>query len=203
MAEKKTAKKSTAEGGAKASAKAGEAKTQAAAQTAAKTRRAQAKPATPKKALNPFSKARPFATYMAPKGEIQRQWFVVDADGLVLGRAASRIAFILRGKHKPVFTPHTDTGDFVVVINAEKIVLTGKKELEKPYRNHSMHPGGLKTAYARDVRSKTPEELLIRAVQRMIPRSPLGREMFLKLKVYAGPTHPHQAQRPQPLTLPQ
>jgi large subunit ribosomal protein L13 len=155
------------------------------------------------KALNPFSSARAFTSYMPTEGQTPHQWFLVDADGLVLGRAASRIAHILRGKHKPVFTPHTDTGDFVVVINAEKIKLTGTKEEDKPYRNHSMHPGGLKTRYARDVRVRQPEELLLRAVQRMIPRSPLGRAMFLKLKVYKGPTHPHEAQRPQPLTLPQ
>jgi large subunit ribosomal protein L13 len=197
MAEKKTTKKAEAKPAAKAP--------EAVKQTAAKSKRAQraqAKAALPPKSLNPYSKARPFKSYVAPKGEIPRQWFVVDASGLVLGRAASRIAFILRGKHKPVFTPHTDTGDFVVVINAEKIALTGKKEEDKPYFHHSMHPGGLKTKYARDVRASQPEELLLRAVQRMIPRSPLGREMFLKLKVYAGPTHPHEAQRPRALTLP-
>ena len=137
MAEKKTTKKAEAKPAAAASTPAK--------QTAAQTRRAQAKPATPKKELNPFSKARSFTTFMPTKGATPRQWFLVDADGLVLGRAASRIAFILRGKHKPIFTPHTDTGDFVVVINAEKIKLTGNKEEDKPYRHHSMHPGGLKT----------------------------------------------------------
>jgi large subunit ribosomal protein L13 len=201
MAEKKTTKKAEAQPAAKAAPAGAQAKMQSAARTK-KAQRAAAKAAKPPKALNPFSKARPFASYMAPKGETPRQWFLVDATGLVLGRAASRIAFILRGKHKPIFTPHIDTGDFVVVINAEKIVLTGQKEETKPYYNHSMHPGGLKTTFARQVRAKQPEELLLRAVQRMIPRSPLGREMFLKLKVYAGPTHPQEAQRPQALTLP-
>jgi large subunit ribosomal protein L13 len=203
MAEKKTTKKAEAKPAAKGSEAPAK---QASGHTAAYTKRAQralAKGALPPKALNPYSKARPFKSYMAPQGTTNRQWYLVDATGLVLGRAASRIAFILRGKHKPVFTPHTDTGDFVVVINAEKIALTGKKEEDKPYHHHSMHPGGLKTKYAREVRASQPEELLLRAVQRMIPRSPLGREMFLKLKVYAGPTHPHEAQRPQALTLPQ
>ncbi len=197
MAEKKTTKKAEAKPAAKGS--------EPVKQTAARTKRAQraaAKAAIAPKALNPYSKARSFTSYMPTEGQTPRQWFLVDADGLVLGRAASRIAFILRGKHKPVYTPHTDTGDFVVVINAEKIKLTGSKEEDKPYRSHSLHPGGLKTSYARDVRAKQPEELLLKAVQRMIPRSPLGRDMFLKLKVYKGPTHPHQAQRPQPLTLP-
>ncbi len=154
------------------------------------------------KAQNRFSKARPAATFMAGKHEVERRWWIVDADGLVLGRAASQIAHILRGKHKPQFTPHSDTGDFVVVVNAEKVKLTGTKESEKPYYDHSMYPGGLKTRMAHEVREKKPEDLIRRAVQRMIPRSPLGRQMFEKLKVYAGPTHPHQAQRPQALTLP-
>ncbi len=198
MAEKKTEKKAEAKP---------PAKTEAPAKAAGKTRtRAQQKRAArhtqAPKAQNPFSKARPFTSYMAPKGRIERRWFVVDADGLVLGRAASRIAHILRGKHKPVFTPHTDTGDFVVVINAEKVKLTGNKEEEKPYRHHSLFPGGLKTAYARDVRARQPEELIREAVRRMIPRTPLGRAQFMKLKVYAGPTHPHQAQRPEALALP-
>jgi large subunit ribosomal protein L13 len=198
MAEKKTTKKAEAKSAATASTPVKH--------TAAYDKRAArnlAKAGKTPKELNPYSKARSFTSFMPTEGATPRQWFLVDADGLVLGRAASRIAFILRGKHKPVYTPHTDTGDFVVVINAEKIKLTGTKEEDKPYRNHSMHPGGLKTTYARDVRVKQPEELLLQAVQRMIPRSPLGREMFLKLKVYKGPTHPHQAQRPQALTLPQ
>ena len=166
-----------------------------------KLARAAAK-ATPKKVQNWSSKAKVPATYMAPKNGIERRWYVVDADGLVLGRAASRIAFILRGKHKPVYTPHTDTGDFVVVINAEKIRLTGTKEDVKPYYRHTMHPGGLRTRVAKEVRARTPERLLEQAVKRMISRSPLGRKMCEKLKVYAGPVHPHQAQNPEALILP-
>lgn len=166
-----------------------------------KLARAAAK-AKPQKTQNWSSKARPPDTYMAPKGKIERRWFVLDAEGLVLGRAASRIAFILRGKHKPVYTPHTDTGDFVVVINAEKIRLTGNKEEDKPYYRHSMHPGGLKTRKAKDLRARAPERLLEQAVKRMISRNALGRTMYSKLKVYAGPVHPHAAQRPEPLTLP-
>ncbi|MHB1847275.1 MAG: 50S ribosomal protein L13 [Deltaproteobacteria bacterium] len=135
--------------------------------------------------------------------EVERRWFLVDLDGLVLGRAASRIAHILRGKHKPQYTPHCDTGDFIVAINAEKIRLTGSKEDVKPYYRHTMHPGGLRTTLASELRAKKPEELIRRAVQRMLPRSPLGRDQFDKLKVYAGPAHPHQAQRPEALTLPQ
>jgi large subunit ribosomal protein L13 len=199
MAEKKTQKKAEAKPAAKAAAPAKGPQKKMRARQKAAARHAHAKPA---KADNPFSKARPFTSYMAPKNKIERKWFVVDADGLVLGRAASRIAHILRGKHKPQYTPHTDTGDFIVVINAEKVRLTGNKEEEKPYRHHSLFPGGLKTAFARDVRARQPEELIREAVRRMIPRSPLGRAQFLKLKVYAGPTHPHQAQRPEALTLP-
>jgi large subunit ribosomal protein L13 len=154
------------------------------------------------KAQNRFSAARPPATYMAPKNKIDRRWFLVNAEGLVLGRAASRIATILRGKHKVIYTPHIDTGDFVVVINAEKIQLTGGKELKKLYYRHSGHPGGLKTTTAETVRAKKPEKLMWEAVRRMLPRNPLGRQVMSKLKVYAGPIHPHQAQRPEALTLP-
>jgi len=153
------------------------------------------------KSQNRFSAAKPPATYMAPKNKIERRWFLVDAEGLVLGRAASRIATILRGKHKVIYTPHIDTGDFVVVINAEKIQLTGGKELKKLYYTHSGHPGGLKTRTAETVRAKKPELLMWEAVRRMIPRNPLGRQCMSKLKVYAGPIHPHQAQRPEALAL--
>jgi large subunit ribosomal protein L13 len=154
------------------------------------------------KAENRFSQARPPATYMASKNKVDRRWFLVDAEGLVLGRAASRIATILRGKHKVIYTPHVDTGDFVVVINAEKIQLTGGKELKKLYYRHSGHPGGLKTTTAEVVRGRKPEMLMREAVRRMIPRNPLGRQVMSKLKIYAGPIHPHQAQRPEALTLP-
>jgi large subunit ribosomal protein L13 len=154
------------------------------------------------KAQNRFSAARPPATYMAPKNKIDRRWYLVDAEGLVLGRAASRIATILRGKHKVIYTPHIDTGDFVVVINAEKIQLTGGKELKKLYYSHSGHPGGLKTRTAETVRAKKPEMLMYEAVRKMIPRNPLGRQCMSKLKIYAGPIHPHQAQQPEALALP-
>ena len=114
---------------------------------------------------------------------------------------ASRIASILRGKHKPIYTPHVDTGDFVIIVNAEKVKLTGSKDLQKPYYRHSMHPGGLKTILARDVRVRDPERLLQDAIRRMISRNPLGRDMMSKLHVYKGPSHPHQAQKPKPLAL--
>jgi large subunit ribosomal protein L13 len=113
----------------------------------------------------------------------------------------SRIAQVLRGKHKPMYTPHADAGDYVVVINAEKVKLTGTKEEKKPYYRHSLHPGGLKTTLARDIRARTPELLIERAVRLMIPRNPLGREVMRKLKIYVGPVHPHQAQDPKPLKL--
>jgi large subunit ribosomal protein L13 len=153
------------------------------------------------KAQNRFSAARKPKTYVPKPGDIVRRWHLVDLDGLVLGRAASRIAQVLRGKHKPMYTPHADAGDFVVVINAEKVKLTGSKEEKKTYYRHSLHPGGLKRTLARDMRSETPERLIERAVSRMIPRNPLGREVMRKLKIYAGPAHPHQAQQPQPLKL--
>jgi large subunit ribosomal protein L13 len=150
---------------------------------------------------NRFSAARKPKTYMVKPQDIVRQWHLVDLDGLVLGRAASRIAHILRGKHKPMYTPHADAGDYVVVVNAEKVKLTGSKEEKKPYYRHSLHPGGLKTTLARDIRARHPERLIEAAVRRMIPRNPLGREVLTKLKIYVGPVHPHQAQQPKPLKL--
>jgi large subunit ribosomal protein L13 len=153
------------------------------------------------KAQNRFSAARKPKTYVPKPNDIVRRWHLVDADGLVLGRAASRIAHILRGKHKAMYTPHADAGDYVVVINAEKVKLTGSKEEKKIYYRHSLHPGGLKATLARDVRARTPERLIERAVRLMIPRNPLGREVLRKLKIYVGPVHPHQAQHPQPLKL--
>lgn len=141
------------------------------------------------------------ATIMAKKDEIERKWYLVDAKGKTLGRLASRIALLLRGKHKTNFTPHVDTGDFVVVINAEKVVLTGKKWKEKLYIHHSGYPGGLKSISAEQLREKYPERLIIMAVQGMLPKNKLGRKMIKKLKVYAGEIHPHQPQQPEPINL--
>jgi large subunit ribosomal protein L13 len=138
-------------------------------------------------------------TYQQKPSEVQRQWFVVDAQGKVLGRLASRIAAILRGKHKPTFTPHVDGGDFVVVVNAEKVRLTGRKLQEKVYYWHTGYPGGIKSATAAQMLERKPEWVIQKAVQRMLPKNPLGRRMLRKLKVYRGPEHPHAAQQPKPL----
>jgi large subunit ribosomal protein L13 len=140
-------------------------------------------------------------TYQQKPSEVQRQWFVVDAQGKVLGRLASRIAAILRGKHKPTFTPHVDGGDFVVVVNAEKVRLTGRKLQEKVYYWHTGYPGGIKSATAAQMLERKPEWVIQKAVQRMLPKNPLGRRMLRKLKVYRGPEHPHAAQQPKPLEL--
>jgi len=137
------------------------------------------------------------STPMAKKGAIQQKWLLVDAKGKTLGRLASRIAILLRGKHKPIFTPHVDAGDFVVVVNAEKINLTGKKWQEKLYIYHTGYPGGLKSTSAEKVRNKNPERLITTAVQGMLPKNKLGKKMIKKLKVYAGEAHPHQAQQPE------
>lgn len=134
--------------------------------------------------------------------DIRRDWLLVDLAGLTVGRAASQIANILRGKHKPTFTPHMDVGDFVVCINAEKVHLSGTKLDDKMYRFNSGFPGGLKETSARNMLAKKPEELIKIAVRRMLPRSPLGRATYSKLKVYAGDQHPHSAQQPKPHTLP-
>lgn len=131
----------------------------------------------------------------------QRKWYVVDADGKVLGRLASEIAKVLRGKHKPVFSPHIDVGDFVVVVNASKIRLTGAKWQKKLYRFHSGYPGGLKTWTAEQLFKRKPEELLRLAVKGMLPKNRLGRKLLRKLKIYPGPDHPHQAQKPEPLEV--
>jgi len=138
-------------------------------------------------------------TYSAKDGDVQEKWYVVDANGAVLGRLASAVAARLRGKHNPLFTPHADTGDFVVVINADKIKLTGKKWVQKLYHRHTGYIGGLKTASARELLEKRPEELVRRAVKGMLPKNKLGSRLFTKLKVYAGGDHPHQAQRPESL----
>jgi len=138
-------------------------------------------------------------TYSAKDGDVQGKWYVVDASGAVLGRLASTVAARLRGKHNPLFTPHADTGDFIVVINADKIKLTGKKWVQKLYHRHTGYIGGLKTASARELMEKRPEELVRRAVKGMLPKNKLGSRLYTKLKVYAGGDHPHQAQRPESL----
>ena len=136
-------------------------------------------------------------TYFPKKGDIEPKWFIIDADGKVLGRLSTIIANILSGKNKPTYTPFLDTGDHVIVINAEKIVLTGKKEQDKVYRHHSGYPGGLKSSAARFVRAEKPESMIEEAVWGMLPKSKLGRKMLKKLKVYRGTNHPHQAQQPE------
>jgi large subunit ribosomal protein L13 len=136
-------------------------------------------------------------TFMANANNIERKWYVVDAEGKTLGRLASEVASILRGKHKPTFTPNVDTGDNVILINAEKIELTGKKLTDKIYYRHSMFPGGLKTRTALEMRTNYPEKMLELAIKGMLPKGPLGRQMYKKLHVYAGNEHPHQAQQPE------
>lgn len=140
-------------------------------------------------------------TFMAKPAEIERKWYVVDAAGQTLGRLSSEVAAILRGKHKPIYTPHVDTGDFVIVINADKIVLTGNKLLQKKYRHHSGYPGGLKEIIYKDLLNKKPEKAIEVAVKGMLPHNRLGAKMYRKLKVYRGSKHPHQAQRPELLEL--
>jgi large subunit ribosomal protein L13 len=135
-------------------------------------------------------------TYSARPSDVQRQWLVVDAEGRTLGRLATQVAMVLRGKHKPVYTPHIDTGDHVVVINAEKIVLTGRKGEDKQYFHHTLYPGGASFTSIRVVMEKHPERVVLRAVQGMMPKNRLGRAMLKKLKVYAGAEHPHAAQQP-------
>jgi large subunit ribosomal protein L13 len=141
------------------------------------------------------------STFMAKPGQLPQRWFVIDATNQVVGRLAVQIATILRGKHRPEFTPHTDTGEFVVVVNAEKVVFTGKKWESQTYEWYSHYPGGLKKVKAKDVRDTRPERIIMEAVKRMVPRNRLGRKQMTKLKVYAGPQHPHQAQQPQELKL--
>ncbi len=141
------------------------------------------------------------STYMAKKEEIKREWFLVDAKGKVLGRLASEIAKILRGKHKPIYTSHVDTGDFVIVINAKDVILTGKKESTKIYFRHSGYPGGVKVLTAKEMRTKFPERIIYFAVKGMLPKNSLGRKMLKKLKIYSGPDHPHQAQQPKILNI--
>ena len=140
-------------------------------------------------------------TYFPKKGDIEPKWFVIDAEGKVLGRLSTTIARILAGKHKPTYTPFLDTGDHVIVINAEKVVLTGKKETDKMFRHHSGYPGGLKQREARFIRAEKPEAMIEEAVWGMLPKSKLGRKMLKKLKVYRGTNHPHVAQKPEPMEV--
>ena len=140
-------------------------------------------------------------TWNAKAGEVPRNWYLVDAEGKTLGRLATRIADTLRGKDKPQYTPHTDTGDFVVVVNAEKVAVTGKKMDEKMYYRHSGYPGGLKERSLREQLDRRPTDVLRKAVKGMLPRNRLARQQLLKLKIYAGPEHPHEAQAPKALDL--
>ena len=138
-----------------------------------------------------------FKTYSATPSDIQRDWLLIDAENQTVGRLASNIASILRGKHKPGFTPHMDTGDFVVVINADKVRFSGNKESEKEYFRHTGYPGGVKLSTPKEVRQKKPTFIVKNAVKGMLPKGPLGRQMIKKLKVYAGNEHPHEAQNPE------
>ncbi len=140
-------------------------------------------------------------TFMAKKGEVKQGWHLIDASDQVVGRLAVRIANILRGKHRPQYTPHVDTGEYVIVINAEKIRFTGKKLLTKKYQWYTHYPGGLKEISARDLLAKHPERIILEAVRRMVPRNRLGRRQMKKLKIYGGPNHPHQAQQPKELKV--
>ena len=140
-------------------------------------------------------------SYIAKPAEVERKWYVIDAEDKTLGKIASEVASILRGKKKPIYTPHEDTGDYVIVINAEKVRVTGKKEEQKIYKSHSGYPGGLKETTLRELRAKKPEEIIRHAVKGMMPKGKLGRQMFKKLKVYAGPEHPHTAQNPEEWTF--
>lgn len=137
------------------------------------------------------------STYVAKPSEIERKWYVVDADGKTLGRLASEVASILRGKKKPTYTPFMDTGDYVIVINAERIQVTGKKRQQKIYKRHTGYPGGLRETTFEELQAKKPEEIIRHAVKGMMPKGPLGRQMFKKLKVYAGSEHKHEAQQPE------
>jgi large subunit ribosomal protein L13 len=140
-------------------------------------------------------------TWSPKQGEAKRDWFIVDADGKTLGRLASVIAATLRGKNKPTFAPHMDMGDFVIVVNAEKIRVTGKKETQKHYYRHSQYPGGFKATALREVRATHPERIIESAVRGMLPHNVLGEQQFKKLKIFVGPSHPHEAQKPKELPL--
>lgn len=140
-------------------------------------------------------------TFMAKAGDVERKWYVIDAEGLPLGRLASEVANILRGKNKPIFTPYVDTGDYVIIVNAEKVAVTGKKLDQKIYFRHSEYVGGAKYTTLRDMLAKKPERVVEKAVRGMIPHGALGDQTYKKLHVYAGPEHPHAAQKPEALTL--
>jgi large subunit ribosomal protein L13 len=140
-------------------------------------------------------------TYIPPHDSVKKQWYVIDAEGQRLGRLATEIATILRGKNKPTFTPNMDTGDFVIVVNAEKVVVTGRKASTKLYRRHSGRPGGMKVETFDKLQARIPERIIEQAVKGMLPKTSLGRQQFTKLKVYAGPQHPHQAQNPETLVV--
>lgn len=140
-------------------------------------------------------------SYIAKPADVDCKWYVIDAEGKTLGKLAVEAAMILRGKKKPIYTPHIDTGDYVIVINAEKVCVTGKKESDKIYKHHSGYPGGLKETPLKELRAKQPEEIIRHAVKGMMPKGKLGRQMFKKLKVYAGPEHPHAAQHPEEYTF--
>lgn len=142
-------------------------------------------------------------TYSPKPADVQRQWYVIDATDVVLGRLASQVARLLRGKHKPIFAPHVDTGDFVIVVNADKVVLTGNKLQQKRAYRHSGYPGGLRSIPYSELMEKRPERVIEKAVKGMLPKNSLGRKMIKKLKVYAGPDHPHQAQQPVPFEISQ
>lgn len=141
--------------------------------------------------------ANSFKTISANARTVEREWFVIDAENQVVGRLATRIAAVLRGKHKPSFTPHVDTGDYVIVVNADKVRFTGNKETEKQYFRHTGYPGGVKLSTPKSVRAKKPTFILEKAVKGMLPKGVLGRQMYKKLKLYVGPDHPHEAQAPK------
>ena len=140
-------------------------------------------------------------SYMASPATIERKWYVVDATDMTLGRLASEVAKVLRGKNKPIFTPHIDTGDYVIIVNAEKVKVTGRKLDQKIYYHHSEYVGGMKETTLREMMAKKPEKVVELAVKGMLPKGPLGRQMYTKLHVYAGPEHNHQAQKPEVLTF--
>ena len=140
-------------------------------------------------------------TYLEKPADVKETWHLVDAEGKTLGRLAARVAGVLRGKHRPTFTPNVDMGDHVVIVNAEKIHLSGNKMEDKLNRSHSGYPGGLKTTTAKHLFKKDPTQLLVKAIEGMLPKNPLGNHMAKKLRVYVGPDHPHQAQRPEPISL--
>ncbi len=140
-------------------------------------------------------------TYLPSQASLEPKWYIIDATDQRLGRLATEIAMILRGKNKPTFTPHMDTGDFVIVVNAEKVAVTGKKRSQKLYRRHSGRPGGMKTETFAKLQARLPERIIEQAVKGMLPKNSLGRQLFTKLKVYAGDSHPHQAQKPESLTI--